>query len=198
MEIHRHFRVCWALRGAWIGQGLRRPRVRRRGSAMDGEQATGAGADTDESAVRGLYEELMDGWNRGSAEAFAAPFCADGDLVGFDGTHLRGREEIVAFHRPLFDKWLKGTRLVGRVESLRFVARDVALMHALGGTVMRGRSEAAPERDSVQTLVAVRRDGEWRLAAFQNTRVRPMGRSAGGTFVWLLSDRLWRALGPRR
>ena len=152
---------------------------------------------SDDAAVLALYDQLMDGWNRGSAEAFAAPFCEDGDLIGFDGTHLKGRAEIVAFHQPLFDKWLKGTRLVGRVKAVRFLHDDVALMHAVGGTVMRGKSKPAPSRDSVQTLVAVRRDGDWGLAAFQNTRVRPMGRNAGRTFVWLLSDGLWKVLGPR-
>jgi hypothetical protein len=35
---------------------------------------------------------------------------------------------------------------------------DVAIGHAIGGTVMRGKVEPAPERDSIQTLVAVLRD----------------------------------------
>jgi uncharacterized protein (TIGR02246 family) len=43
----------------------------------------------DEDAIRALYQQLLDGWNNGSGEAFAAPFAEDGDLVGFDGTHLR-------------------------------------------------------------------------------------------------------------
>lgn len=72
-------------------------------------------ATEDEAAVRALYRDLMDGWNKGSADAFAAPFADDGDLIGFDGTHLKGRREIATFHQPLFDKWLKGTRLVGEV-----------------------------------------------------------------------------------
>lgn len=40
----------------------------------------------DEAAVRGLYERLTDGWNRDSADAFAAAFAEDGDLIAFDGT----------------------------------------------------------------------------------------------------------------
>ena len=68
---------------------------------------------------------------------------------------------------------------MGEVESVQFLSPDVALMHALGGTVMRGKSRPAPERDSIQTLVAVKRAGEWHLAAFQNTRVRPMGGTLG-------------------
>ena len=145
----------------------------------------------DEAAVRDLYQELMDGWNRGSGDAFAAAFTEDGDLVAFDGTHFKGREEIAPFHQELFDKWMKGTRLVGRVEDVRFLSPDVVLMHAIGGTVMRGKSEPSPERASIQTLVAVRQDDKWRLAAFQNTRVRPM-RNAAAFLVWTLSDLLWR------
>jgi len=146
----------------------------------------------DEAAVRALYQQLMDGWNQGSGAAFAAVFTEDGHLVGFDGTHFKGREEIAPFHQQLFDKWLKGSRLVGRVEDVRFLSPDVALMHAVGGTVMRGKSEPTPERDSIQTLVAVRQDGEWRLAAFQNTRLHPMDSSAGPFLVWTTSDLLWK------
>lgn len=151
-----------------------------------------------EAAVRVLYSQLMDGWNKGSADAFAAPFAADGHLVAFDGTHFKGHDEIISFHQPLFDKWLKGARLVGEVESLQFLSPDVALMHALGGTVMRGKSRPSPERDSIQTLVAVKRGGEWHLAAFQNTRVRPMGRGARSALVWPFTDLLWKVFGAKK
>jgi uncharacterized protein (TIGR02246 family) len=145
----------------------------------------------DEAAVRALYQELMDGWNRGSGEDFAAVFTVDGDLVAFDGTHFKGRKEIAPFHQELFDKWLKGSRLVGKVKDVRFLSPDVALMHAVGSTVMRGKSEPSPERDSIQTLVAVREGDKWRLAAFQNTRVRPV-RNAAAFLVWTISDLLWK------
>jgi uncharacterized protein (TIGR02246 family) len=145
----------------------------------------------DEVAVRDLYRELMDSWNRGSGEAFAAVFTEDGDLVAFDGTHFEGRAQIAPFHQELFDKWLKGTRLVGRVKDVRFLSPDVALMHAVGSTIMRGKSVPSPERDSIQTLVATRQNGEWRLAAFQNTRLRIM-RNGVAFLVSTFSDLLWK------
>ena len=152
----------------------------------------------DEAAIRGLYSQLMDGWNKGDAEAFSAAFADDGHLVAFDGMHFKGREEIVSFHRPLFDKWLKGTRLVGDVESVRLLGPHVALMHARGGTIMRGRSRPSPERDSIQTLVAVRNGGNWRLIAFQNTRIRPISRNARNAVIWLFTDWLWKVFGSNR
>ena len=159
---------------------------------MPTREEAAANDSADEAAVRALYQQLMDGWNQGSGEAFAAVFTEDGDLVAFDGTHFKGRQEIAPFHQQLFDKWLKGSRLVGEVKDVRFLSPDVALMHAVGGTVMRGKSEPVPERDSIQTLVATRQEGEWRLAAFQNTRLHPMDSSAGPFLVWTLSDLLWK------
>lgn len=152
----------------------------------------------DEEAVSALYAQLMEGWNKGDALSFAAPFDQDGDLVAFDGMHFRGQREIVAFHGPLFDKWLRGTRLVGQVESIRLLTEDVALLHARGGTILRGGRAPARERDSIQTLVAVRREGRWQLAAFQNTRVRPMSAGALSALLWLLTDWLWRIAAPAR
>ncbi len=152
---------------------------------------TTANHSADEAAIRDLYRELMDGWNRGSGDSFAAAFTEDGDLIGFDGTHFQGRQKIAPFHQELFDKWLKGTRLVGHVKSVRFLSPDVALIHAVGSTVMRGKTRPSPERDSIQTLVAVRRGGEWRLAAFQNTRLRIM-RNGAAFFVSTFSDLLWK------
>jgi uncharacterized protein (TIGR02246 family) len=150
---------------------------------------------TDEAAVRALYQEFMEAWNRGSGAELAAVFTTDGDLVGFDGTHLKGRQEIARFHQRLFDTWLRGSRLVGQVTGVRFLGPDVAVLHAVGGTVLRGRRAPAPERDSIQTLVVSRRaEGDWRLAAFQNTRLRIMGAGVRPFLAWTLSDWLWKAL----
>src|SRR5918998_4884045 len=132
------------------------PATRPERSTTMHEEKTNTIRSADEAAVRDLYRELMDGWNRGSGEDFAAVFTEDGDLVAFDGTHFEGREEIAPFHQELFDRWMKGSRLVGQVKDVRFLSSDVALIHAVGSTVMRGESEPSPERDSIQTLVAVR------------------------------------------
>jgi uncharacterized protein (TIGR02246 family) len=131
---------------------------------------------TDEADIRALYQQLMEGWNIASGDAFAAPFEDDADLVGFDGTHIEGQQQIALFHQHLFNMFLKGSRLIGKVRRVRFLTADVAVMHVVGGTVMAGQTDLEPERNSVQTLVAVKRNGKWRLAAFQNTRAVYIGR----------------------
>jgi uncharacterized protein (TIGR02246 family) len=134
------------------------------------------GQSKDKDAIEALLQQMIDGWNQGSGEGFAAPFAEDGDQVAFDGTRLQGRQQIAEFHQMLFDRFLSGTRLIGKVVDVRFLAPDVALAHGIGGTVMPGESNLAPDRNSVQTLVAVKRDGEWRLARLHNSRAEFMGR----------------------
>jgi len=159
---------------------------------MEIHEGTPGQGQADAGALRALYIAMMDGWNCGSAEAFAAPFDDDLEFIAFDGTRFRGREELVRSHAPLFRTHLRGTRLVGDVTGIRFIGPDIAVVHARGGTIMRGRSAPSPERDSIQTLVAVRRAGVWRLVAFQNTRIRPIGQNVPGTLCWLIGDWFWK------
>ncbi len=149
--------------------------------------------EADEAAVRALFAQVLDGWNQGNGASFAAPFTDSADFIAFDGTQLTSREQIATVHQELFDKWLKGSRLTGDAR-VRFLSPDVALLTARGGTVMHGKTEPAPERDSIQTLTAVRQDDGWRLTSFQNTRIRPIDRSPREALLWLVTDKLWALL----
>ena len=129
-----------------------------------------------EAAIRDLYQRMIDGWNAGSGEGFASVFAEDGEQVAFDGTRYQGRATIAAAHQQLFDTWVKGSRLVGRVLGVRLLTEDVAQMNTIGGTILAGQSDIAPDRNSVQTFIAVKRDGVWQVAAFHNTRADYLGR----------------------
>jgi uncharacterized protein (TIGR02246 family) len=160
---------------------------------MDGGKANEERA-ADEREIRALHRRMLDAWEAGDGAAFAAPFGDDAVFVGFDGSVMRGREQIASVHQELFDRWLKGSRLVEERTEIRFVAHEVAIVRTIGGTVMRGKGEPAPERDSIQTLVAVRQTGGWSFASFQNTRIRPIGAGAASALLWLVPDKLWRLL----
>jgi hypothetical protein len=71
----------------------------------------------------------------------------------------------------LFDKFLKGSRLIGKIKSIRFVTNDVPMMIAVGGTIMTGQLDIEPERNSIHTIVALKRySSDWYFTAFQNSR----------------------------
>jgi uncharacterized protein (TIGR02246 family) len=76
----------------------------------------------DEAAIRKLYQHMIDGWNGSRGDAFAAPYpyTDDSDFIGFDGTYMKGRQEIASFHQMLFDKFLGGSRLIEKIRSNTF------------------------------------------------------------------------------
>jgi uncharacterized protein (TIGR02246 family) len=148
-----------------------------------------AAASADEAAIWALFEELLDAWGRGDGLAYAALFTADADYLAFDGSHTKGQQAIASAHQQLFDTWLKGTRLVGQIDSLRFLAPDVALVHATGGTLFSGQPASRARRPSIQTLVAVKRAGQWRFTAFHNNRIQH--RNGLQWFLFGLTTRLF-------
>jgi uncharacterized protein (TIGR02246 family) len=152
----------------------------------------------DQEAIHALFHKLLDCWAAGDAQAYAALFTEEADYVAFDGVNQKGRAAIVTSHQPLFERWLKGSRLTGQITSIRFLAPEVALVHATGNTILAGKSAPAPERASIQTLVAVKQEGEWRFTAFHNARVRPIGGGFGGVIAWQLTDFIWKLLGPKQ
>lgn len=133
-----------------------------------------AAAAADEAAIRAVVGEMYEAWARNDARRYAATYEEDADYVTFDGTRLRGRTAIEASHRQLFESVLEGTRIVGDVESIRFVTPEVAIVHATGAVVWPWHEGVPPRRQSRQTLVFVKRDGAWRATTFHNTRVRPV------------------------
>jgi uncharacterized protein (TIGR02246 family) len=118
---------------------------------------------TEESAVRALLARLFDAWRRGDGAGYASCFCEGSDYITFNGIHLRGRSENAELHSALFRGVLKGTTISADIEVIDLLAPNVALLLTAG----RGRKK------SFQTYILVKRDGEWLIRSFQNTRVRP-------------------------
>jgi uncharacterized protein (TIGR02246 family) len=131
----------------------------------------------EEQAIRGLYQALLDRWNGRDAPGMAELLLDDGLVVGFDGSQMQGaaalRDElarIFADHTP--------ARYVGIVRRVSFPSPAVAILHAVAGMVPPGRSRIKPENNAIQTVTAVKRGGQWRIALYQNTPARFDGRPA--------------------
>lgn len=127
--------------------------------------------ERDEALLADLPMQMVAAWNRGDADAFAAPFTETADFVVFEGTHLRGHEEIAAFHRQIFATVVRGTSLEGGVRFVRLLATDRAVIHAwVRYTNLPGVHAPTPGRDSMQLYVATKRAGQWSIDAMQNSR----------------------------
>ena len=65
---------------------------------------------------------------------------------------------------------------MGKIREVRFLTLEVAVLRAVAGMVSHGQSDLNPAVNTVQTLVAAKRDGQWRIALFQNTPAQFHGR----------------------
>ncbi|MEU0884982.1 SgcJ/EcaC family oxidoreductase [Lentzea sp. NPDC005914] len=142
----------------------------------------------DEAGVRALFAKLADAWSRGDGAAYGECFTDDATYVAWVGTVYRGGEDIGRTHQVLFDTFLKDTKITTEAEpEVRFYGHDVAVLTTRGDV---GKKAKTPTK--VQTTTVVRQSGEWKIAAFHNTKrhgilerisfrfqpgIRPAGRS---------------------
>jgi uncharacterized protein (TIGR02246 family) len=125
--------------------------------------------------VRMLYEQLLRCWNSRNGREFAALFADDGRAIGYDGSAHAGRAAIETDLTRIFADHATPA-YVGLVREVRFLRDDVALVDAVAGMVPDGKKTLDPGLNAVQTLVAVKVDGAWRIALFQNTPAAYHGR----------------------
>lgn len=130
----------------------------------------------DETAIRKLVQQVQDGWNANDAKAFSEPFAADADYVVVNGMKIKGRDEIEKGHAGIFSTIYKGSHNVGTVKSVRFIRPDVAVVHIEWNLEFK-MGGAAQKRRAMNTMVMIKDNGKWSIAAFQNTSMdSPPGR----------------------
>jgi uncharacterized protein (TIGR02246 family) len=143
--------------------------------AKEKEAVMAALSSADETEIRSLYRQIVENWNNEDAQRFGALFVDDGESVGFDGSQLSGPELISEEMRRLFSDHATG-RYVAKIQGIRALGGDAALLRALAGMVPAGASDLEPKLNVVHTLITQRSDGRWRVVLFQNTPAQWHGR----------------------
>jgi uncharacterized protein (TIGR02246 family) len=120
--------------------------------------------------VRDLYERLIRAWNDHDAQAFADLFAPDGVQIGFDGSLATGDE--IGEHLAAIFADHQTAAYFAKVEDVRELGGDIALLRAKVGMVPPGRDELNPATNAHHTLLA---RGE-AIVLFQNTPAQYHGR----------------------
>jgi len=130
----------------------------------------------DGAKVRLLYQTLLEAWNDKDAHEMAELFSENGTVIGFDGSQMDGRKQIESVLGQIFADHPTPV-YVAAVRGVRFLAPGVALLRAVAGMVPRGHSDINPALNAVQSLIATKEQGRWRIALFQNTPAAFHGRA---------------------
>ncbi|ADU92932.1 SgcJ/EcaC family oxidoreductase [Geobacillus sp. Y412MC52] len=118
--------------------------------------------------VKALYQRLLDGWNNRNARDMAQLFATDGEMIGFDGSLALGSEDIFSHLDSIF-KDHPTARFISKVKNVHILNPQAAILRAIAGMVPPGKSDINPAVNTHHTIVAINRDGEWRIQLFQNT-----------------------------
>jgi uncharacterized protein (TIGR02246 family) len=128
----------------------------------------------DENAIRELEARQPEAWNKHDAKAYASLFTENGDIVNVVGWWWKGRAEI---EKKLTDAYVyvfKESALTITNVDIRFLTPDVAVAHVQWTmTGARTPSGIPTPQQGIQTHVLQKQNGQWLIAAFQNTNAVP-------------------------
>jgi uncharacterized protein (TIGR02246 family) len=121
------------------------------------------------------YEQLLRAWNDQNADTFGALFAQDGNAVGFDGSTMNGRQEIVETIRTIFKNHRTAT-YVAKIREVRELGADVVLVRAVVGMRPPGAADLNPAVNAIQSVVMTGQGGSLRVALLHNTPAAFHGR----------------------
>ncbi len=136
-------------------------------------------ASSDQAAIAALTQRMVTGWAYGEAETIANLFVEDGTLI-LPGVFANGRDEILDYFQKAFSGKYKDTQVTGKPISIRPLAADVAILLSHGGVLETGETEVSETGAIRASWLCVRRDSEWKLAAYQNSPRYDVAASGSG------------------
>jgi uncharacterized protein (TIGR02246 family) len=128
---------------------------------------------TDEQIIRDKMNALGNIFKNPNEELFNTLFTADCDYITFMGEHLKGIKENLRVHTALANNWLfNGAELFAEINQIKFPAENVAIVIATGAIKFRWQKKVNKKRLSINTNVFVKQNGDWKIASFQNNRIK--------------------------
>lgn len=129
----------------------------------------------DKAALERLHTDLLTAWNEQDSTKIASFFTERGISIGFDGSQYEGSHEIHSEIGMIF-KHHQTADYVWKVKEVRFLGLDVAILRAIVGMIPPGQTAINPAANAIQTVVAIKQNGIWKIDLFQNTPAQFHGR----------------------
>jgi uncharacterized protein (TIGR02246 family) len=124
-----------------------------------------------EGAVLTAPLRVRAGWLANDADAVAEMFIENGSAL-FGDLQLMNREEIRKYMADAFAGGWKGSRLIEEPREIKLLTDSSAIIISDGG-VARESDESLTTAATVRIVwIAVKRDGDWRIASYQTSPIK--------------------------
>jgi uncharacterized protein (TIGR02246 family) len=125
--------------------------------------------DEDITAIKDVFSRFSKIWDQPGMPGFGDLFSEDADFVVITGKWLKGRNEIVSYHKNLLATFYKGSRSIPmEAVAIRLLEPNIAIAHITSGAHYT-QDGVEHTRTALATATLTKRDGTWRISAFHNT-----------------------------
>jgi uncharacterized protein (TIGR02246 family) len=142
-----------------------------RGGVGGPAQRKAPAAGAYKAAVAGVLTRLTQAWNKADPRAVGALFGKEADYVNMGGQMVSGADKIAVAHKQLFDSQ-KGAASAYRIIKLKPLGPEVVLAF-LGQKITLKQDGKDATITTRPTMVLRKAGNDWKIAAFQVTRVGP-------------------------
>lgn len=115
-----------------------------------------------------IVTQLQQAWNEADGMAFAAPFTPDADFVDIRGDYHHSQAAIGQGHQHIFNTIYKDSVVRYELIQVRMLGEQVIIAHTKN-SLNAPTGPLAGEHTSVSSLVMVKTERGWQIAAFHNT-----------------------------
>lgn len=128
-----------------------------------------ASMSTDEMAIHQVLQGVQDAWAAKDAEKYASYFADKHDFIVWFGLYFPNsdRTENAGNHQAIFSTVYKQWDITLRVDKMRFIRPDLALVHVLGAGRDKGL-EAPAYPGVIQSILMEKTDSGWEIISFHN------------------------------
>ncbi|MES2776405.1 MAG: SgcJ/EcaC family oxidoreductase [Bacteroidota bacterium] len=125
--------------------------------------------DTDKKEIVKAVATIEEGWMQKDGKKFASPFAEVHDFIVWNGYYFPNETRAMAAmsHQRLFDGPFKTWDIRLKVDKMKFIRPDIALIHVLGVGYDKGK-EVPANPGVLMSLLFEKKDGIWEIIAFHN------------------------------
>ncbi len=122
----------------------------------------------DEGAIRSVFNRFAEDWNTPGFPGLESLLTSDADFVVVTGKWLKGKSEVIAYHRELLKSFYLGSRLTVEDINIRFVDGGHAVVHIASAVDYTQKGENV-HRPSLATATLLKSPDGWKIDTFHNT-----------------------------